>query len=68
MLRRQGDDLEAYWHKLECLSIDFFFSDGNNCEIDTKTLKERVLSKEDRPSWGTEWGNLFEIGLLPALF
>ena len=65
MLFRQGDDLDAYWQKLVSLSPHFFFSDGNNCEIDAQTLKKRVLSKEDRPSWGTEWGNLFEIGLLP---
>lgn len=68
MLRNQGDDLEAYWEKIARLSVDFFFSDGNNCEIDTQTLKARVLSEEDRPSWGTEWGNLFEIGLLPKRF
>ena len=68
MLLRQGDDLEAYWHKLECLAVDFFFSDGNNFEIDTQVLKERVLSEEDRPDWGTEWGNLFEVGLLPKRF
>lgn len=68
MLRRQGDDLKAYCNNLERLSLDFFFSDGNNCELDTKKLRERVLSEEDRPSWGTEWGNLFEIGLLPKRF
>ena len=68
MLLRQGDDLEVYWQKLASLSADFFFSDGNNREIDTEILKERVLSKEDRPSWGTEWGNLFEIGLLPKRY
>jgi hypothetical protein len=27
-----------------------------------------VLSAEEKPDWGTKWGNFFEIGLLPRKF
>ena len=28
-------------------------------------LEEWISSDEKNPSWGTKWGNFFEIGLLP---
>jgi len=32
------------------------------------TLVDMVWSEEKTPEWGTEWGNFFEIGLLPKKF
>ena len=65
ILLERGDDIELYAQEVARLSESFYITDGNNFEIDTQTVKERVLSKEARPIWGTEYGNLFEIGLLP---
>ena len=56
MLLRQGDDLEAYWQKLASLSMSFFFSDGNNCEIDIQTLKERVFEQRKQAKLGNKMG------------
>ena len=33
-------------------------------ERPTDILAQRILSEEQYPSWGSEWGNLFEVGLL----
>ena len=68
ILLERGDDIEFYAQEVARLSESFYITDGNNFEIDTQTVKERVLSKEARPTWGTEWGNLFEIGLLPKCY
>ena len=49
---------------LLALEKSFIFVDENNRETPTDILAQRILSEEQYPSWGSEWGNLFEVGLL----
>lgn len=58
-------DREAFANDLLSLEGAFHFVNENNARIDLRTLSERILSSEEKPDWGTEWGNFFEIGLLP---
>jgi len=43
----------------------FYFVNEDNKLIPDKVLADRILTLEEYPPWGTKWGNLFEIGLLP---
>jgi len=53
----------------ELLELDlfFYFVDESNKEILKEDLEFWILSDEEKPEWGTEWGNFFEIGLLPKV-
>lgn len=57
-----------FLNELLLLQKNFYFIDCNQCEIDFTRLSSQVLSKETKPCWGTDWGNFFEIGLLPKEF
>ena len=50
------------------LQKKFYIIDEDRCHIDFSKLSSQVLSKETKPTWGTKWGNFFEIGLLPKEF
>jgi FkbM family methyltransferase len=50
------------------LSEQFFLCGPDNKPFNLKELEHRMLtslSTQDKPEWGTEYGNTFEIGLLP---
>ena len=61
-------DNEDFLRKLLAHSNNFYFVDENNLIIPNDVLSMRVLTKEEKPLWGTKWGNFFEIGLLPKVF
>lgn len=54
--------------KLLANKSEYHFVDENNKIIDEDLLSTRILSEKKFPIWGTEWGNFFEIGLLPKKF
>lgn len=58
-------DKEEFLADLMSLEDGFYFVDENNAQIANATLSDRILTTEEKPEWGTEWGNFFEIGLLP---
>ena len=53
----------------ELLELDpfFYFVDESNKEILKEDLEVWILTNEEKPEWGTSWGNFFEIGLLPKV-
>lgn len=57
-----------FLNKLSCLTSDFLLVDENNEEKSFDEVYEQVMSAEEKPAWGTKWGNFFEIGLLPKKF
>jgi len=56
---------ERFLKKLLSLESDFDFVDEDNIVFDNNILEKWITIEEEFPSWGTTWGNLFEIGLLP---
>ena len=61
-------DKKNFLKKLFTNSSEFYFVDENNKIIEENLISTRVLSDEKFPIWGTNWGNFFEIGLLPKRF
>lgn len=57
-----------FLQELLLLQKYFHITDDSRCQIDFTKLSAQILSKETMPSWGTKWGNFFEIGLLPKEF
>ena len=57
-----------FLEKLLTLETTFFFVDGDNAALTTEIISHQVMSAEEKPDWGTEWGNCFEIGLLPRKY
>ena len=47
------------------LESTFAFVDGDNAPLTNDTISYQIMSDEQKPAWGTDWGNFFEIGLLP---
>ncbi|MDB2513451.1 FkbM family methyltransferase [Alphaproteobacteria bacterium] len=62
------ENKDQFLINLLALKKFFIFVDENNSTISDDILSHRLLSIESYPSWGTEWGNLFEIGLLSRQF
>lgn len=58
-------DLELYSRKFEAVYMNFYVLDSNLTPISIEQLQHRILSMEPKPTWGTEFGNFFEIALLP---
>ena len=58
-------DVERFLEKLLSLGDVFYFVDEDNTLIDGKVLESWIKTDAEFPSWGTKWGNFFEIGLLP---
>ena len=56
---------ELFLQKLSALESTFVFVDGDNAPLASDIISHQVMSDEQRPNWGTDWGNFFEIGLLP---
>ncbi len=56
---------ELFLQKLSALESTFVFVDGDNAPLASDIISHQVMSDEQRPAWGTDWGNFFEIGLLP---
>lgn len=54
--------------KLLALEHSFIFVNEDNEPLPADLISQRVLTAEARPDWGTEYGNLFEIGLLPRKY
>jgi FkbM family methyltransferase len=59
------DDKRRFSNDLLALGSDFYFVDENNRIISDDILSARIQSEDVRPHWGTQYGNFFEIGLLP---
>lgn len=57
-----------FLQELFALETEFVFVDGDNVPLTTDTISHQVLSAEEKPDWGTKWGNFFEIGLLPRKY
>lgn len=62
------DNKEDFLAKLVNLNDKYFFVDHSNSELHLGTLGLQILSDIEKPAWGTEWGNFFEIGLLPKKY
>jgi FkbM family methyltransferase len=58
-------DCQKFLEELLAQRDHFHFVDENNQTISEDVLSMRILSTEKLPAWGTKWGNLFEIGILP---
>jgi len=56
---------ENFYKNLSLLESDYFLTNENNDLMPWSQLEEWISSDEKNPSWGTKWGNFFEIGLLP---
>lgn len=54
-----------FLQKLFALESTFVFVDGENAPLTNDIISYWVMSDEQKPIWGTSWGNFFEIGLLP---
>ena len=61
-------DKNDFLKKLLANKSEYHFVDENNKIIEENLLSTRILSEEKYPIWGTDWGNFFEIGLLPKKF
>jgi len=59
------DDCQKFLDSLLAHRDSFHFVDEENKIIPDSVLSARILTTEKKPPWGTKWGNLFEIGLLP---
>jgi len=58
-------DKKEFVKQLFALEDDFIFVDSDNKALSMNVISRQILSDDAQPEWGTEWGNLFEIGLLP---
>ena len=58
-------DKKRFVEQLFALENDFVFVNSDNKALSIDVISKQILSDDERPKWGTEWGNLFEIGLLP---
>lgn len=47
---------------------EYWIVDDEHQIMDPSTLISRIESDEEKPSWGTKYGNFFEVGLLPKKF
>ena len=56
---------ELFLKKLFALESTFAFVDEDNTPLSNDIISYQVMSDEQKPAWGTDWGNFFEIGLLP---
>ena len=56
---------ELFLQKLFALESTFVFVDEENAPLTNDIISYWVMSDEQKPVWGTSWGNFFEIGLLP---
>jgi len=61
------DDCQKFLENLLAHRDYFYFVDEDNKIIPDGVLSARILTTEKNPPWGTKWGNLFEIGLLPKI-
>ena len=61
-------DKELFMINLLSLREQFNLVDENNVTIEESTLRRWITTDEEFPSWGTRWGNFFEIGILPKAF
>ena len=59
------ENKELFLEHLLSLGGSFYFVNEDNNIIENDVLKMWIMTKEEFPSWGTKWGNFFEIGLLP---
>ena len=50
------------------ITKEFWVVDDENQTMELDTLISRIESDEEKPSWGTKYGNFFEVGLLPKKF
>ena len=62
------DDRVGFFEIISTLYGDFFITDGDSNQITESTLRQMVLTAESHPAWGTQYGNFFEIGLLPKKY
>lgn len=58
-------DKKRFFENLYSLKDIYDVSDENNSLISWDEVKSKVLTDDEFPRWGTEYGNFFEIGLLP---
>ena len=62
------NDKKEFVEDIKNISNVFWIMDDENQKMDVNTLISRIESEEEKPSWGTEFGNFFEVGLLPKKF
>ena len=62
------DDKKQFLEKLILLKNVFYIVDEDSCIIDDAKLEEWITTDLEFPSWGTKWGNFFEVGLLPMSY
>lgn len=58
-------DKTGFCRRIRGLEEAYVLTDANNRPMDWDRLESMILSDEAKPSWGTQWGNFFEVGLLP---
>ena len=58
-------DSLTFYQKLLNLNMYFYLVNHDNKLMSWSTLENQIMSSEKNPAWGTEWGNFFEVGLLP---
>ena len=61
-------DKLCFVDKLLALEESFAFVNDDNEPLPAELISQRVLTAEEMPDWGTQYGNLFEIGLLPKQY
>lgn len=62
------DDKVHFFEKIHTLYQSFYITDEHSKNISENTLRQMVLTSETHPEWGTQYGNFFEIGLLPKAY
>lgn len=58
-------DKQGFANTLSDLRAHYILTDHEDNKVEWSDLENKILSVEEKPIWGTPFGNFFEIGLIP---
>lgn len=58
-------DRQELWAFMERVEQFYTATDSHEMPVSFEQLREMIFSTEDRPRWGTDYGNFFEVLLQP---